>query len=88
MSEKFTVVRPVETLLCGPAASVKGGMELGGEQDCLIIDMGGTTTDIAIVKGGMPKRATEGINIGKLAHVCQGRVHRDLWPGRRQRRAF
>ncbi|KPU45665.1 acetophenone carboxylase gamma subunit [Oxobacter pfennigii] len=65
MSEKFTTVRPVETLLCGPAASVMGGIELTGEKDCLIIDMGGTTTDIAIVKNGVPVKATEGVNVGK-----------------------
>jgi N-methylhydantoinase A/oxoprolinase/acetone carboxylase beta subunit len=49
MSEKFTAIRPVETLLCGPAASVMGGIELTNENNSLIIDMGGTTTDIAIL---------------------------------------
>lgn len=72
MSEGFTAVRPVETLLCGPAASVKGGMELAGEADCLIVDMGGTTTDIAIVKGGMPKKASEGISIGSWRTFVTG----------------
>ena len=72
MSETFTVARPVETLLCGPAASVKGGMELGGEPDCLVVDMGGTTTDIAIVRGGVPKRALHGINIGRWRTFVRG----------------
>ena len=72
MSEKFTVVRPVETLLCGPAASVMGGMELGGESNCLIVDMGGTTTDIAIVQDGIPRKATEGINIGRWRTFVKG----------------
>ncbi|NLN54389.1 MAG: hydantoinase/oxoprolinase family protein [Firmicutes bacterium] len=65
MSEKFTTVRPVETLLCGPAASVMGGIELTGEQDCLIVDIGGTTTDMALVKGGVPVKAKDGVNVGK-----------------------
>lgn len=72
MSEQFTSVRPVETLLCGPAASVMGGMELGGEKDCMIIDMGGTTTDIAIVQDGIPRRAAEGINIGRWRTFVKG----------------
>ena len=65
MSEKFTTVRPVETLLCGPAASVMGGIELTGEQDGLIVDIGGTTTDMALVKGGVPVKAKDGVNVGK-----------------------
>lgn len=72
MSESSAVARPVETLLCGPAASVKGGMELAQEEDCLIIDMGGTTTDIAIVKDGAPVRAIEGIGIGKWRTFVRG----------------
>jgi len=64
MNERFTRVRPVETLLCGPVASVLGGTELTGEKDCVVIDMGGTTTDIAIVKNGMPRIAAEGVSIG------------------------
>lgn len=65
MSETFTTIRPVETLLCGPAASVMGGMELTGEEDCLIVDMGGTTTDIAIVKDAVPVKAHDGVKVGK-----------------------
>ena len=44
MSEEFSMLRPVETILCGPAASVLGGLKLTGEKDSVIIDMGGTTT--------------------------------------------
>ena len=65
MSEKFARSKPVETLLCGPAASVAGGISLTGEKNCIIVDMGGTTSDIAIVKNGIPKLASEGANIGK-----------------------
>jgi N-methylhydantoinase A/oxoprolinase/acetone carboxylase beta subunit len=72
MSEKFTGVRPVETLLCGPAASIMGGIELSNEKDSLIIDMGGTTTDIAFVKGGTPVRAEDGVNVGKWRTFVKG----------------
>lgn len=65
MSEDFARSKPVETLLCGPAASVAGGINLTGEKNCIIVDMGGTTSDIAIVKNGIPKLASEGANIGK-----------------------
>ena len=47
MSEEFSVLRPVETILCGPASSVMGGMKLSG-RDCVMMDMGGTTTDVSL----------------------------------------
>jgi N-methylhydantoinase A/oxoprolinase/acetone carboxylase beta subunit len=72
MSEEFAARHPVETLLCGPAASVMGGLALTGEQDCLVIDMGGTTTDIAIVRKGMPVRARDGVDIGNWSTLVRG----------------
>ncbi|MCL2771745.1 MAG: hydantoinase/oxoprolinase family protein [Oscillospiraceae bacterium] len=72
MSENFTAVRPVETLLCGPCASVMGGIALSGEENCLVVDMGGTTTDIAIVKDGTPLKSNDGINIGKWRTFVKG----------------
>ena len=72
MSEEMTRTRPVETLLCGPAASVIGGGELSQEADCLILDMGGTTTDIAMVRRGEPVRAVEGIMIGQYKTSIKG----------------
>ncbi len=64
MSEEFARGRPVETLLSGPAASVAGGLNLSGSEDCVIIDMGGTTSDMAVVKNGVPRLALEGAHVG------------------------
>jgi N-methylhydantoinase A/oxoprolinase/acetone carboxylase beta subunit len=72
MSERFATHRPVETLLCGPAASAMGGIALAKENDCLIVDMGGTTTDIALVREGIPKKAAEGISIGRWSTFVRG----------------
>ncbi|WP_169312641.1 hydantoinase/oxoprolinase family protein [Leadbettera azotonutricia] len=72
MSEEFASVRPVETLLCGPAASVAGGTWLANEANSVIVDMGGTTTDIALVKDGMPVRVTDGVSIGKWRTFVHG----------------
>lgn len=52
--------RPVETVLSGPAASLLGGARLAGLDDCLVVDMGGTSTDIALMDGGFPRIAREG----------------------------
>ncbi|MFY9279057.1 MAG: hydantoinase/oxoprolinase family protein [Caldicoprobacterales bacterium] len=64
MSEEFVRDRPVETLLSGPAASVIGGINLSGQKNCIVVDMGGTTSDLAIVKDGIPLLAYEGANVG------------------------
>lgn len=70
MSEAFSRQRPVETVLCGPAASVMGGLRLAGAPDSLIVDMGGTTTDIALVLDGRPVTA-DGVTVGKWSTFVQ-----------------
>ena len=64
MTEKLARQRPVETILSGPAASVIGGLALSGQKDGLVVDMGGTTTDIAEISGGCVKLRAEGANVG------------------------
>lgn len=64
MSEEFALERPVETLLSGPAASVVGAMKLSGNSDCIAIDMGGTTSDLAVVRNNMGTLVEEGVDIG------------------------
>ena len=72
MSEKFASVRPVETLLCGPAASVIGGKALSHETNSIVIDMGGTTTDIALIKNNVPVKVVNGVQIGKWKTFVKG----------------
>jgi len=56
---------PVETILSGPAASSIGGTTLSGIENCVIIDIGGTSTDIAVMDEGFPMIQEEGANVGK-----------------------
>jgi len=58
--------RPVETVLSGPAASTIGGKFLSGERNALVIDMGGTTTDIALLEEGRVAIADEGPSVGPV----------------------
>ncbi len=55
---------PVETILSGPAASVVGAGFLTGLADFVVSDMGGTTTDIAVVSKGRPAIRAEGALVG------------------------
>ena len=65
MSEAMTRRRPVETILSGPAASVCGAQFLSGVTDGLVLDIGGTTSDIALLIGGQPIIATRGACVGE-----------------------
>lgn len=56
--------RPVETILSGPAASVVGASHLSDVDDAIVADMGGTTTDIAVVSRGQPVRRPSRSAIG------------------------
>lgn len=64
MSEAVARERPVETILSGPAASLIGAMHITGLRDAVVMDMGGTTTDIGILRNGKPRLEPEGAVIG------------------------
>jgi N-methylhydantoinase A/oxoprolinase/acetone carboxylase beta subunit len=61
---KIALQRPVETVISGPAASVIGACHLSRSQTAIIADMGGTTTDIAIVTDGEPDISDQAALIG------------------------
>ncbi|MBC2722979.1 hydantoinase/oxoprolinase family protein [Desulfosporosinus sp.] len=64
MSETMTREKPIETILSGPAASIVGAVFLTGTESALALDMGGTTTDIAILENGRPRMNREGATVG------------------------
>ncbi|MDR2699017.1 MAG: hydantoinase/oxoprolinase family protein [Candidatus Methanoplasma sp.] len=64
MSENVALERPIETILSGPAASLIGAKMLTGMNDAIVMDMGGTTTDIGILRNGHPRLEKEGAMIG------------------------
>ncbi|GAB7022048.1 hydantoinase/oxoprolinase family protein [Salidesulfovibrio brasiliensis] len=56
---------PVQSIFSGPAASVMGIVALCDiVHDSVILDIGGTTTDIAVFAAGAPLVEREGIDIG------------------------
>ncbi len=63
MSEELARLRPVETILSGPAASVRGAQALAPAAESLVVDIGGTTSDISVFHDSEPVR-TEHIRIG------------------------
>lgn len=64
MSSTQACARPIETILSGPAASIVGARWLTGIDHALVSDIGGTTTDVAILKGGRPAIDPDGARVG------------------------
>ena len=62
--------RPVETIMSGPAASALGGRFLSHQDDCIVVDMGSTSTDIVYIRKGLPTVRQEGAVVGdRRTHV-------------------
>jgi len=62
--------------LSGPAASVVGANFLSKEQDLVVSDMGGTTTDIAVLENGTPALDPDGATVGGWTTMVRAiRIH-------------
>ncbi|TDK50028.1 hydantoinase/oxoprolinase family protein [Antarcticimicrobium luteum] len=64
MSAEQARARPIETILSGPAASIVGARWLTGAEEALVSDIGGTTTDVALIRGGRPAIDPDGAQVG------------------------
>jgi N-methylhydantoinase A/oxoprolinase/acetone carboxylase beta subunit len=63
-SASTVALRPIETVLSGPAASMVGAAWLSGLSDFILSDMGGTTTDLGLFVDGRPRTAPDGAEVG------------------------
>ncbi|MEM7241558.1 MAG: hydantoinase/oxoprolinase family protein [Pseudomonadota bacterium] len=63
--------KPIETILSGPAASIVGARWLTDQSDAMVSDIGGTTTDIAIIRGGQPQIDPDGARVGGLRTMVE-----------------
>lgn len=54
---------PITTFASGPTNSMRGAAYLSGKADCAVIDIGGTTTDIGILRAGYPREASSIVNV-------------------------
>lgn len=57
-------LRPIETILSGPAASLVGARYLTGLDNAIVSDIGGTTTDVAVLEKGRPRLDADGAVVG------------------------
>lgn len=63
--------RPIETILSGPAASIVGARWMTGADRALVSDIGGTTTDVALLKDGRPAIDPAGARVGAFRTMVE-----------------
>ena len=64
MNADFAKEYPVLTFASGPTNSMRGAAFLSGLKDAIVVDVGGTTTDIGVLQHGFPRVAALAVNIG------------------------
>ena len=57
---------PVLTFACGPTNSMRGAAFLSKEKNALVVDVGGTTTDVGEVKDGFPRQAGTSVTVADV----------------------
>lgn len=55
---------PILTIACGPTNSIRGAGYLSNVQNAVVVDVGGTTTDIGVIQNGFPRESSVAVTIG------------------------
>lgn len=64
MNADFVRAFPALTFASGPTNSLRGAMLLTGLEDAIVVDIGGTTSDIGVLQGGFPRESNAVIEVG------------------------
>lgn len=64
MSAEFARRYPVLTFASGPTNSMRGAAYLSGLRDAIVVDIGGTTSDVGALVGGFPREASLAVEVG------------------------
>jgi N-methylhydantoinase A/oxoprolinase/acetone carboxylase beta subunit len=64
MSVEYALKYPILTIACGPTNSLRGASYLTGRSDALVVDVGGTTTDVGVLVGSFPRESSVAVEIG------------------------
>lgn len=66
MGSEFAERYPVLTFASGPTNSMRGAALLSGVQDAVVVDIGGTTSDVGVLVNGFPREASTEVSIGEV----------------------
>ncbi len=66
MSVEYGLRYPIRTVACGPTNSMRGAAFLSGVDDAVVVDIGGTSTDIGALRGGYPLESAAAVEFGGM----------------------
>ena len=64
MSADYVERYPVLTFASGPTNSMRGAARLSGQKNAIVVDIGGTTTDVGVLVHGFPRESAVSVDIG------------------------
>lgn len=64
MSKEYTLKYPILTVACGPTNSLRGASFLANNKDAIIVDVGGTTSDVGVLVNGFPRQSSIAVELG------------------------
>ncbi len=64
MTMEYARKYPILTIACGPTNSIRGASYLSRLKDAIVIDVGGTTTDLGVIQNGFPRESSIAVTIG------------------------
>ncbi len=57
---------PILTIACGPTNSIRGAGYLTNLKNAIVIDIGGTTSDLGVIQNGFPRESSTAVTIGSI----------------------
>ncbi len=64
MTMEYARKYPILTVACGPTNSIRGASYLSKQADAIVVDVGGTTTDIGVIQNEFPRESSVAVTIG------------------------
>lgn len=64
MTMEYARRYPILTIACGPTNSIRGASYLSQIKNAIVIDVGGTTTDLGVIQNGFPRESGVAVTIG------------------------
>ncbi|AYW47294.1 hydantoinase subunit beta [Tetragenococcus osmophilus] len=64
MSIDYAREFPILTIACGPTNSIRGASYLAGLENAVVLDVGGTTSDIGVITDGFPRESSVAVDVG------------------------
>lgn len=66
MSIEYAKQFPILTIACGPTNSIRGASYLASIKNTMVLDVGGTTSDIGVLQDGFPRESSVAVEVGDI----------------------